>query len=268
MPADTKILMAWAVRLAVLGGGYALIVAYAYYFSDPQMFFPSMGSGREPADMVRIPMPDGTKLAAVYLPNPTARHTLWFFHGNAEDLGDVEPLLQEYHRRGYAVFAFDYPGYGLSGGSPSEPALYSATRTAAVYLHDTLKVPAERVILAGRSLGAGPAVELALHEPVAGLVVQSAFMSAYRVMTRWRLLPFDKFENLRKIPRVRCPVLVMHGREDEVVASAHGEALFAAAPEPKRHLWVEAAGHNDFAEICGERYWQALREFAQSLPAN
>ena len=154
----------------------------------------------------------------------------------------------------------------MSTGTSSEPAIYEATNTAARYLQDTLHVPLARTILYGRSLGGGPAVELAAHERVAGLVLQSAFMSAYRTMTRWRLLLFDKFENLRKLPRVSCPILVMHGRADEVVSFAHGEALYGAAPGPKSHLWIDGAQHNDFISVAGERYWQELQEFSQSLP--
>lgn len=265
-----------AVEALLMGGKifaavllfYASIAVSAHFVSGGMMFLPAYGSRRAPEGMVRIPLPNGGSLAALYLPNPKARHTIWFFHGNAEDLGDLEPYLREMNRRGFAVFAVDYPGYGLSTGTPSEPAVYEATNTAARYLQDTLHVPLARTILYGRSLGGGPAVELASREPVAGLVLQSAFMSAYRVMTRWPLLPFDKFENLRKLPRVACPLLVMHGRRDEVVAFSHGEALFAAAQVPKTHLWVDGAAHNDFIEMAGEDYWQALRKFSDSLPAN
>ncbi|MBI2515906.1 MAG: alpha/beta hydrolase [Opitutae bacterium] len=254
-------------RLALLLLGlYAAVVVLAYFYSDSVMFQPDYGSRRAPEDMRRIPLPGGGSLAALYLPNPTAKHTLWFFHGNAEDLGDLEPFLREMHRRGFAVFAVDYPGYGLSSGAPSERSVYAATDAAARYLQSELKVPLARVILYGRSLGGGAAVELATHEPVAGLVLQSAFTSSYRVMTGRRLLPFDKFENLRKLPRVTCPVLVMHGRDDEVIPFAHGEALLAAAPGRKSHLWVDGAHHNDFTEVTGERLWQALRDFSEQLP--
>ncbi len=91
-------------------------------------------------------------------------------------------------------------------------------------------------------------------------------MSVFRVVTDWRLLPFDQFENLRKLPRVKCPVLVMHGTDDEVIPFSHGEKLFAAAPGVKSRLWIEGAHHNDFMERADERYWGALRDFAASLP--
>jgi fermentation-respiration switch protein FrsA (DUF1100 family) len=131
-----------------------------------------------------------------------------------------------------------------------------------MHLRETLRVPAERTIILGRSLGGGPAVQMALEETPAGLVLQSTFVSVYRVVTHWPLLPFDQYDNLSKIARVRCPVLVMHGRSDEVIPFSHGEALFAAAREPKRALWVPGAMHNDFLSVAGSRFWDALRDFS------
>lgn len=232
---------------------------------DSMLYYPQLASREAPRDVLRIPMPDGGSLAAVYRPNPQARHVIWFFHGNAEALGDLEPFLDDLHARGFAVFCYDYPGYGLSSGKAGERAIYAASDIAAAYLRDTLKVPLENVILVGRSLGGGPAVELATREPVAGLVLQSTFVSVFRVATWVKWLPFDQFKNLRKLPRVNCPVLVMHGTADEVIAFEHGEALYAGAKAPKTHLWIEGAKHNDFTDVAGERYWTALREFAADL---
>lgn len=259
----------WRVILivaAVLVLAFVALTALAASIVDGMLYFPDYASRKEPANVIRIPTPDGGSLAAVYLPNPAAKHTVWFFHGNAEDLGSLEPFLRELHARGFSVFAYDYPGYGVSTGKPNEKAIYAANAVAARYLHETLKVPLSRVILVGRSLGGGPATDLATREPVAGLVLQSTFMSVYRVMTRVRLLPFDQFENLRKLPRVKCPVLVMHGTADEVIPFKHGEKLHAAARGTKSHLWIEGAQHNDFISVAGERYWSALREFAAALP--
>lgn len=245
---------------------YVALTALAASIVDGMLYFPQYASGKEPDNVIRIPTADGGSLAAVYLPNPGAKHTLWFFHGNAEDLGSLEPFLRALHARGFAVFAYDYPGYGVSTARPNEKAIYAANAAAARYLQDTLKVPLSQVILVGRSLGGGPATDLATREPVAGLVLQSTFMSVYRVMTRVRLLPFDQYENLRKLPRVKCPVLVMHGTADEVISFRHGEKLYAAAAGRKSHLWIEGAQHNDFVAVAGERYWNALRDFSASLP--
>lgn len=256
----------WWATLATFLVGYGLLTFLAHRVVNSMLFLPDYASRRPPLALRRIALPQGGSLGAVYLPNPSASHTLWFFHGNAEDLGDLEPFLHLLHDQGFAVFAIDYPGYGVSSGKPSEAALNEATRIAADYLHRELGVRSDRVILYGRSLGSGPAVELATHEPVAGLVLQSAYVSVYRIMTRWPVLAFDKFTNLRKMPRVHCPVLVMHGTADEVIPFSHGRALYTAAPGPKSALWVEGAHHNDFTELAGPRYWQALRDFAAGLP--
>jgi abhydrolase domain-containing protein 17 len=241
---------------------YVLATALAPAMAERMMFFPQHGSFRAPDGMRKITGDGGKEIATLYLPNPQAHFTIWYFHGNAEDLGDIEPFLRALCAAGYAVFAFDYPGYGHSGGQPSETTIDAAGRRARSYLRDQLHVPAERTIIYGRSLGGGPATQLAVEERVGGLVLQSAFTSAYRVVTRWPLLPFDQFKNLRKILRVNAPVLIMHGGRDEVIPLHHGHALLAAAHEPKRALWVADAMHNDFNAVAGERLWTALRDFA------
>jgi hypothetical protein len=244
---------------------YGLAALWAHAVSDGMMFHPEYGSRAAPPGGFFIRQTDGTKLSAVYLPKPGARFTLWYFHGNAEDLGDIAPRLQALHKLGFAVFAVDYPGYGLSGGKTNEAGIYASTQAALGHLRDRLKITPPQLVLYGRSLGAGPAIELARREPVAGLVVESAFMSVYRVMTHWPLLPGDKFENLRKLPAVHCPVLVIHGRDDQVVPFMHGEALLAAVTGRRRHLWVDFAGHNDLLQSAGENYWRTLRDFAREL---
>jgi fermentation-respiration switch protein FrsA (DUF1100 family) len=251
-----------------LAGLYAAVAGIAHAMADSMLFQPSYGSFHEPTGGLRIKTKDG-ELSALYLPNPAAKYTLWYFHGNAEDLGDIQPKLEALRGMGYAVFAYDYPGYGLSTGTPSEKKIYESTQRALEYLRETHALRPEQLVLYGRSLGGGPAVELATREPVAGLILESAFMSAYRVMTRWRLLPFDKFENLRKIKNVHCPVLVMHGTEDRVVAFVHGEKLFAEANEPKQKFWVQGAGHNNLTTVAGPLYRDAVMAFKPSpIPAS
>ncbi len=259
VPAWWKLLQ---LPVAVTVGGYVLLAITAPFLAERALYHPGMASRRAPSGMITLRDPAGRAVAALHLPNPGARFTLWFFHGNAEDLGDLEPLLETLQAAGFAVFASEYPGYGFSEGAPSEEAIYRAARVARDYLRRELGVPAARTILMGRSLGGGPAVQLATEERVGGLVLQSAFTSVYRVVTRWPLLPFDQFANERKLARISAPVLVMHGAADEVIPFWHGERLLAAAPGVKRSLWIPGARHNDFGEVAGPRLLEALREFA------
>lgn len=252
----------WIRVILLLVAGYVGLVLFAQAMAGGMIHHPQMGSRRAPAGLLKIPDGKGGEIAVLHLPNPGARHTLWYFHGNAEDLGDIEPTLRSLRDAGFAVFAADYPGYGLSSGRPpSERKLYESSRIARKYLRETLRVPADRTIVYGRSLGGGPALQMAVEERMAGVILHATFVSAYRVMTRWRLLPMDPFQNLGKIGRIRCPLLVMHGQQDRVIPPWHGEKLFAAAAEPRRILRVAGAGHNDLRAVAGPSYLATLRQF-------
>lgn len=256
--------MAWRL-LAVFAVLYVIAAAVGHYLSLQLIFPRPPASYVMGADYFQLAAPDGVKLAARYWPNPAAEHTILWFYGNGEDIGALDVSVAEWVRRGFAVLAVDYRGYGRSGGVPTEAAAYADAQLALNWLKREKDLAPSRIILLGYSLGSGPAVELATREQVGGMILIAPLVSAYRVMTVVPLLPGDKFVNARKIARIRCPVLFLHGREDRTVPFWHGEKLFAAAPEPKHHLWVDGGGHGDLEDHAGERYWQAIREFVDSL---
>jgi fermentation-respiration switch protein FrsA (DUF1100 family) len=199
----------------------------------------------------------------VYLPNPSAKFTLLVSHGNAEDLGDDRYWLEELRRAGFSVFAYDYEGYGTSEGKASEKVLYQDEAAAYDYLAIDLRTPPDRIIIFGRSVGTGPATYIAARRPAAGLILQSPFVSAFRVLTQIPLLPFDKFPNYKNIRHVHCPVLIMHSHGDTVIAPWHGQKLFDMANQPKQLFWAQHADHNDMNQAAG--YLEALQDFSASL---
>jgi fermentation-respiration switch protein FrsA (DUF1100 family) len=244
---------------------YASVAALAWFYSDRMIFLPPAPSYSDRPEILKVPTEGGERIAAIYLANPAATYTLLFSHGNAEDLGSVVSLLPGLAHLGFSVFAYDYSGYGLSDGTPSERRVYADIDGAYDYLTGPLHVPPQRIIAYGRSLGAGAAVDLAARRPVGGLILESPFLSAFRVMTRVPLFPFDKFRNAGKIGRVRCPLLVMHGEADEIVPLWHGRQLFDKAPGPKIFVAIPGAHHNDFMWVAGDRYGRALRDFEALL---
>ncbi|MCT7948656.1 alpha/beta hydrolase [Ancylothrix sp. C2] len=246
---------------------YACVCVYGYFFTEKQIFQPQISTYQESRDMLKLTSANGKRISAVYLPNAKASFTVLYSHGNAEDLGDIRPYLQQLHRLGFSVFAYDYQGYGTSEGTPSEQNAYADINAAYNYLTQSLKISPARIIVYGRSVGSGPSVDLASRERVAGLILESAFVSAFRVVTKIPILPFDKFANIDKIGRVRCPVLVMHGTADDLIPLWHGEALFKAANPPKHYFWVEGGGHNDLVEVAGERYDKVIQDFGNLLQA-
>ena len=244
---------------------YAALFAFGLFGSDRLIFPRGPSSYKDTSEFIKLGTANGNKITALYLRNPSATFTLLVSHGNAEDLGDTSDWLEELSNVGFNVFCYDYEGYGTSEGTPSERRVYQDERAAYNYLLTRLKTPPNRVIAFGKSLGSGPAVHLAAREPIAGLILQSAFTSTFRVLTRIAILPFDKFPNYKDIQRVHCPVLVVHGTADRVVAFWHGQELYALAHGPKSCLWVDGADHNDLEEVAGQRYTNALRAFAMSL---
>jgi len=244
---------------------YAGLAAWAWFYSDRMIFLPPPPGYREGPEILKVPTPDGGSIAALHLVNPSAVFTLLLSHGNAEDLGSVRSLVPGLGSLGFSVFAYDYRGYGLSNGTPSEQHVYADIDGAYDYLTTKVGVAPERIVAHGRSLGSGAAVDLAARRPVGGLVLESPFLTAFRVMTKVPLVPFDKFRNADKIGRVRCPVLVLHGEADEVVPVWHGRQLFDRAPEPKVFVAIPGAHHNDLLWVAGARYGQALRDFEATL---
>lgn len=256
--------MIWLVLFA-----YVALAVLAWLLAERVIFQPptaSYDAGQLPVARVAVDGPDS--VAVLHLPDPDARYTILHSHGNAEDLGHLVPILEQLRRAGFAVIAYDYRGYGAS--TRVRPTARRAVEDlTAVYRHAVhqLGIPADRIVLYGRSVGSGPTLELASDSTVAGVILESAFTSTYRVVTRVPLLPFDRFPNIARIRDVHRPVLVMHGTHDRVIPFSHGRRLHDAVTGPKQALWVEGAGHNDLAVIAGDRYPLALAEFRRLLDA-
>jgi fermentation-respiration switch protein FrsA (DUF1100 family) len=176
--------------------------------------------------------------------------------------------LEAFRSKGFSMLAYDYRGYGTSGGRASEKNAYEDVEAVYEYLVGKLGCPSDRIIAMGRSLGGAVAMHLACREKLAGLILESSFVTAFRVVTRVPLIPFDKFRNVDKIKEVHCPILVIHGRDDRIVPFWHGEKLFKTANEPKLKFWVDGAGHNDLFPVAGTRYWDIIKEFISMVQAN
>ena len=209
------------------------------------LFFPARRILQTPArfEDLTIPTADGENLHGWWVRVDEPRGSVLLFHGNAGNIGDRVPHIELLAGAGFNVLAFDYRGYGRSTGRPSEAGTYLDARAALDALPD------RPVIYFGESLGGAIALELALEHPPAGLILQSTFTSI-RHMARLhypfipRALVPDAYPSLDRIRDLRSPLLVLHGSRDEIVPLMDGEALYKAAPDPKR-MHTFDAGHND-----------------------
>lgn len=247
---------------------YLGLLMIAWLFPNRVIFRPPAASYRDDDSVIKLRTTDGETITAKFYENDSAVFTILFSHGNAEDIGGIEPFILRLRDKGFSVLVYDYRGYGTSEGSPSETNTYKDIDAAYRYLTEDRNIPSTRIIVHGRSLGGGVATDLAAREPVGGLILESTFTSASRVLSRIKILPFDKFESINKITSVTCPVMVIHGTEDRTIPFHHGETLFKAGRDPRTFFWVEGAGHNNLFNRAGDRYLTAIRDFADSLSSS
>lgn len=241
---------------------YVCVLVFAWFFSDRMIFQPQAVSYRAGGDFYRIPVTPSEKIGILALVNPAATWTVLHCHGNAEDIGETRDFLEQYRARGFQVYSFDYRGYGISDGRPGTAKSCEDGEAALNHLVKDKGIPLNRIIIHGRSVGAGIAAHLASKFKVGGVVLESPFVTAFRVRTVIPVAPFDKFCNNRRVRELTSPLLVIHGADDEVIPSWHGRALYGSARVPKLAYWVPGAGHNDVPMVAGSEYWRRIQELA------
>jgi pimeloyl-ACP methyl ester carboxylesterase len=231
-------------------------------------------------DLVWLYTSDNEKIPAVHITSgdPTAP-VLLYSHGNAEDMGLQLDFLDELSAKAKAdVFAYEYVGYStskLEGKEPSEEACYRSADAAWRYLSEQIKIQPQRIIIYGRSIGSGPAVDLASREKVtnssasplniSGVILQSPLESGARAVLGWTTsfvgYYMDPFKNYEKIAKIQCPVAIVHGTADEVVPCQNGRNLYDSLKNPYTPLWLEGYGHNNMPH---PRVFEYVKSFVQS----
>ncbi|KAJ0988249.1 hypothetical protein J5N97_006605 [Dioscorea zingiberensis] len=208
----------------------------------------------------------GNEIVTVYIRNPSAKLTVLYSHGNAADIGQLCELFTELstHLR-VNLMGYDYSGYGRSSGKPSEQNTYADIEAAYKCLLETYGAHEEDIILYGQSVGSGPTLDLAMRLPcLRAVVLHSPILSGLRVMyTVKHSYWFDIYKNIDKIPLVQCPVLVIHGMDDDVVDFSHGKQLWELTKEKYEPLWIKGGNHCDL-ELFPE-YIRHLKKFISAM---
>lgn len=235
----------------------------------------------EGSELVHLRTKAGEHVVALYgtaldergnpLPDARQRPSLIFFYGNGMCLADTLYEFARFRRLGLNVLIPEYVGYGLSSGSPSETGCYETADAAYDFLLGPSYPDHVRIVAAGWSLGSAVAIDLAARRPVVGLVALSAFSSMADLAQRqFPFLPVSlllkhRFENLQKIERIECPILIAHSQNDTLIPLDMAERLQAAARVPVSRLFFAGADHNEFFAVGSSQIFPALHEFLQML---
>ena len=209
-------------------------------------------------------------LHAWWVPNPHSRRVMLFCHGNYGNISYNTERIRFHHAQGCSVLAFDYRGYGLSGGpAPSEASMFADAEAAFDYLTVKRKFSLDSIILSGHSIGGAVAIDLASHHPEANsLIVESSFTSmkdAVEAKVIYRLFPIEilltePFDSLGKVKKLQMPVLYVHGDQDFDVPARFSRQLYAATPNPKQSFIGRGADHN-METLASNAYASVLQDF-------
>jgi len=270
-----------ATTLLTIAGAYLALVLYVYFVQAGMLYLPNLPSRELSAspqqiglryENIELHTEDGVRLHGWHIPAAQARGTVLFFHGNAGNISHRLDSIRIFHDLKLSVFIFDYRGYGMSEGKPSEVGTQRDAHAAWKFLTEARGVAPGRIIFFGRSLGAAVAAWLATQKRPGALIVESAFTSVpdmaaefyWWLPARW--LARYQYTTRDYVAQVRCPVLVVHSPEDEIIPFHHGEAIFAAAHEPKDMLRLRG-GHNEGFFLSGQDYVRGLDAFvSRHLP--
>lgn len=242
--------------LGVLGiRMFGLVESYGFYFPSREMFVNPPG-----AIDVSFQNASGQKLHGwLLLPPgvqgkvPVVLHT----HGNAGNVDSHLAFSQFLVDRGYAVFIFDYRGYGRSekGGRLSRNALMEDTRAAFDTLLQRPEIDPTRVAVYGVSIGSVFASAIAAERTEVRAVVLAAPFSGWMRIAHTHV-PFlgpllvrsglDPIDQCRKLGS--RPLLLIHGGQDSIIPPIESERIETAAKRAGvavTRLVVPEAGHND-----------------------
>ena len=267
MRAFAKVLL---ILLGLLAFAYLMYCAQVWSAQRKMMFpganmavSPQRGDWPDSAQSLDLRGADGTSARVIWLPAQAGgvNSTLVFFHGNAEFAFQSVAALAKLAGPGRNLMLIEYPGYAGAAGKPGLDSIRAVSLVGYDWLLVQPGVDPQRIIAIGRSIGGGPAAELSRHRPLAGLVLISSFAaiadfaSALHVP---RLLIRDPFDNRAALRKYQGPVLLLHGRYDDVIPYAHGVDLASTAPSAE--LVTLSCAHNDCA-LDGDEIHKAIEAF-------
>jgi fermentation-respiration switch protein FrsA (DUF1100 family) len=265
--------------LTVAASIYVLLALVLYLYQGKMIFLANM-PGRaltaSPSDMgldyenVSLTTSDNERLHGWYVPAARARGVVLFFHGNAGNISHRLDSIAIFNQLGLDTLIIDYRGYGESSGKTTEQGSYLDAQAAWDYLVEERGVPADRIIIFGRSLGGAIGAWLGSHQSPAALIIESSFTSGVDMGRRLypflpvRLITRLKYPVKEYASRLQSPVLVVHSRDDEIIPFEMGEAIYAAVKQPKTLLELHG-DHNAGFYLSRQTYIPGLDRFIESV---
>lgn len=234
---------------------YCLVIAVLYALQSRLIFYPGFLAedfkfklGNNDEELV-LKTSDGEHISALFF-RYNSPDVILYFHGNAGDLSGWQFVAEDFIPLGYNFLIIDYRGYGKSTGKLSEKGFYLDAQAAYDYLIKKGFAP-ENILIYGRSIGSGVAVDLASRQRCKGLILESPFSSLAKLANEKFPVFFPslylryRFDNIGKINKVQSPVVFLHGSDDTLIPPGHSRRLFEHFRGKKKLVIVDRGSHND-----------------------
>lgn len=255
---------------------YLSFVFLLYLFQDSLIYIPYKDITNTPKDIgllyqeFQIVTPDNVELNAWFVQNKNKDSCVVLFsHGNGGNISHRLEKIRLLHSIGLSVFIYDYRGYGLSTGKPSEKGTYTDAESVWTFVVNSLKIPSNRVVIYGESLGVSVAAKLAGQKEAGGFIGESGFSSLksmgsrlYPVFPVKYLLRYE-YDTLQHMLDMNMPTLIIHSKDDEIVPFEDAMLIFKTAKSPKEFVELRG-GHNDAFIISKDIYLNGIKKFLQS----
>ena len=242
-----------------------------------------------PYENVYFKTEDKVQIKGWFIPSEAySNKTIILMHGWGMNRADILKNTYFLHDLGFNLLYFDFRALGESGGKTSSIGYLELKDVSAAvrFLKETRPQFCEKIGLYGLSMGGMVAIcEAARNPEIACVVAEASYYSFKRVVSRWAwvhhkvpyfpLIPIilhyirkylgvnpERYSPKYNIPKIAPrPVLIIHGRYDNLVPAAQAKMLFKKAGEPKEIWLVPGARHNKCAEVGGFEYKQRLADF-------
>ena len=218
---------------------------------------------------VNITTDDGVDIHGWFIPAKDPAGVLLFSHGNGGNISHRLEKLQMLHELNLDILIYDYRGYGMSKGRPSEAGLYLDAEAMYEFLINEKGDKPDHIIAYGESLGGAVAVELARSHALRGLILEGSFSSIKDIAKHY--FPFiptfilkTSYDSKSKIESIAVPKLIMHSIDDEIIPFKYGVALFDASAGPRKFIILKG-GHNDSFLISREEYLSEIKAFLSEM---
>lgn len=237
---------------------------------------PQPGDFGLPAHEVHIESVRGKKLFAWYIPANTSAPVpaVVLLHGWGGNANALLPAASTLHRAGYTVLLPEARNHGRSerDGHSSLPRFAQDLESAVGWLARQPTTDTARIAVVGHSVGAAAALlSASRRRDYCAVVSVAAFAHPESIMRRWlrsRQIPywpigwlinryvewvigarFNEIAPVSTLPKVACPVMLVHGRQDSTVPLEDGWRLLRSRADGKVSLLELDGTHETFADM-------------------